>query len=279
MVTIITDTTACLPTEIAERFSITVIPQIINIGEKSYYEEVEIDNATFMKYIRNLDDLPKTAAPPPELFVKEFERVLHSGETILCIHPSDEVSGTIRSATIAAQEFPDSDIRIIDTRTVGSPLATMVQLAVEWASMGLDGDAIENKLRTMIPRSRIYFLVDTLDYLAKGGRIGGATVLLGSILKIKPILVFKDGRVDQFEKERTHKRAVKRLQVLATTQAAHNSNAYLSIMHADAYQEAESLALWLKKEFAIDHIPICNVPPAIVTHGGPGLLAVAFFTD
>jgi DegV family protein with EDD domain len=189
------------------------------------------------------------------------------------------VSGTVRSAKIAAQEYPHADIRVIDTRTVGSPLATMVQLAAEWASNGIEADTIEKNLLDMIPRCRIYFLVDSLDYLAKGGRIGGATVLLGSLLKIKPILIFKDGKVDQFEKERTYKRAVARLQELAISQAPHDTNAYLSLMHADALKEAEYLADQLKEVFIIDQIPILNVPPAIVTHAGPGILGVAFFIE
>jgi DegV family protein with EDD domain len=276
---IITDTTSGLPHHISERFHIPVIPQIINFGNKSYYEGVDIDNATFMKMLRASKELPKTAAPPPELFVQEFTRLLPSASTILCIHPSAEISGTVRSAEVAAQEFPASDIRIIDTRTVGSPLATLVQLAAEWASQGVDADTIELQLKQMIPCNRIYFLVDTLEYLAKGGRIGGATALLGSVLKIKPILAMKDGRVDQFEKERTQKRAIDRLVELVKAQAAKDDKAFISVMHASVPELASAFAKTLCKEFSLDEIPILDVPPAIVTHGGPGILAAAFFTD
>jgi DegV family protein with EDD domain len=118
----------------------------------------------------------------------------------------------------------------------------------------------------MIPCSRIYFLVDTLDYLAKGGRIGGATVLLGTLLKIKPILIFKDGKIDQFEKERTHKRAIFRLKELVVSQAAHDKNSYISIMHADSIREAESLAQMLTVEYDIDNIPsIMFHQPSLLT--------------
>jgi len=279
MIHIITDTTSGLPEEISTQYHIPIIPQIIVFGEKSFFERTELDNATFMKMLRASKELPKTAAPPPELFIQEFDRLVPLGGTILCIHPSAEVSGTVRAALMAAKEFPGSDIRVIDTRTVGSPLATLVELAAEWASKGEPADAIEAKIQLMIPRNRIYFLVDTLEYLAKGGRIGGATALLGSMLKIKPILALSNGRVDQFEKERTQKNAIHRLFELVKLQAARNGEAYISVMHAGIPELAREFASTLCSEFGLHSIPILDVPPAIVVHGGPGILAAAFFTD
>ena len=279
MIHIITDSTSGLPVEISARFHIPVIPQIIIIGEKSYYEGIELDNAAFMRLLKSARELPKTAAPPPELFIQEFEKLVPLGGTIFCIHPSAEVSGTVRAALMAAKEFPQADIRVIDTRTIGSPLATLVELAAEWASDGQSADAVEAKIRKMIPRNRVYFLVDTLEYLLKGGRIGGATALLGSVLKIKPILALSDGHVDQFEKERTQKNAVHRLFELVKLQAARNGEAYISVMHAAIPELAQEFAASLCAEFNLKSIPILDVPPAIVVHGGPGILAAAFFTD
>jgi DegV family protein with EDD domain len=279
MIHIITDTTSGLPREISKRYDIPVIPQVIIFGDKSYYEGIDIDNAMFMKMLISSKELPKTAAPPPELFVQEFTKLVPVGGTIFCIHPSSDISGTVRSAFTAAQEFPNADIRIIDTRTVGSSLATLVEQAAKWASNGENADNIEKRINQLIPRNRIYFLVDTLEYLAKGGRIGGASALLGSVLKIKPILALKDGRVEQFEKERTLKRAINRLVELVKTQAARDSEAYISVMHAAVPELAREFARTLCNEFSLDNIPILDVPPAIVTHGGPGILAAAFFTD
>lgn len=278
MIHIITDTTSGLPLQISERYHIPIIPQIINFGNKSYYEGIDIDNPTFMKMLTESKELPKTAAPPPELFIREFSKFVPSGGTIFCIHPSSDVSGTVRSALMAAQEFPKADIRVIDTRTVGSSLATLVQLAAEWASTGDDADNIERRINQLIPRNRIYFLVDTLEYLAKGGRIGGATALLGSVLKIKPILALIDGHVNQFEKERTQKRAIRRVVELVKSQAARNGEAYISVMHAAVPELAREFANLLCSEFSLNDVPILDVPPAIVTHGGPGILAAAFFT-
>ncbi len=279
MVQIITDTTAGLPKLISTRYHIPVIPQIINFTDQSYYEGVDLDNQTFMRLLKAAKALPKTAAPPPELFVEQFQRLVPLGETILCIHPSSDVSGTVRSAQTAALEFPTADIRVIDTRTIGSSLATLVTLAAEKAAAGETADAIVTKLNDLIPKNRIYFLVDTLEYLAKGGRIGGATALLGTVLRIKPILSLKNGRVDQFGKERTRKHALQKLIELVKSQAARNGEAYLSVMHAGVPDQAESLAQQLSEVTSFRSIPILDLPPAIVVHGGPGVLAAAFFSD
>jgi len=277
MVKIITDTTSGLPDETAQHYDIPVIPQVIILGSDSYLEDWEIDKATFMKWLTTSEELPKTSAPPPELFTREFERLVPEGEPILCIHPSTEVSGTTRSATVAAADFPEADIRVIDTRVISSPLATMVTLAAEWAEEGHDADTIEARLHDMIPRCRIYFMVDTLEFLAKGGRIGGAAALLGSVLRIKPILTFSDGHVDQFEKVRTHKRGLARLKSLVLEQIPRDGSGHLSVMHADVPDQAQALADELHAELNQTPIPILDVPPAIVTHGGPGILGVGFF--
>lgn len=279
MVKIITDTTSCLSDAFSQQHNIPIIPQIINFGNESYYEGIQLSNKEFMQRLRSSSEIPKTAAPPPELFVREFERLTPLEEPILCIHPSSEVSGTVRSATIAAQEFPQADIRIIDSRVIGSPLASMVLLADEWAQAGETADQIEAKLRSMIHRSRVYFLVSTLEYLQRGGRIGGAQALLGSILQIKPILCINDGQVDRFESERTHKRAVIRLKEIVKEQFPGSQPGYLAVMHAGVPDEAQSLASDLSQHVGQDDVPIYDVPPAIVTHGGPGILAVSFFVD
>ena len=136
MVFIITDSTACLDPEFATRYHIPVIPQIINFNERFYYEGLQMDFDTFMRRLKASTELPKTAAPPPELFVEEFKRLVPTGEPILCIHPSAEVSGTIRSATVAAQEFPGANIHIIDTRVDLPPSAAWLKLPRAWLKMG-----------------------------------------------------------------------------------------------------------------------------------------------
>jgi DegV family protein with EDD domain len=277
MVKIVTDTTSGLPPEIAKRYDIPVIPQIVIFGSESFVEGVDIDNAGFMARLRASRELPKTAAPAPEAFVEVFQRLVPSGEPIICIHPSAELSGTIRAVTVAAAEFPNADIRIIDTRMVASPVATMVTLAAQWAEAGADADTIEARVRDMSARCRIYFVVPTLEYLAKGGRIGGATALLGGILQVKPILVIRDGRADVYDRERTQKRAVARLKALALEQISRKGDGYLSVMHGEVPDEAQAVADDLKAQLGLSDVPILDVPPAIVVHAGPGVLGVGFF--
>lgn len=277
MVKIITDTTSCLSPEVARRYQIPVIPQIINFGTDSYYEGIDLDNAAFMARLKASRDLPKTAAPPPELFTAEFNRFASLGEPILCIHPSTDISGTVRSALVAAKDFPELDIRVIDTRVVASPLGKMVELAAGWAEQGLDADTIVERLNDLTRRCRVYFLVATLDYLARGGRIGGAAHLLGSVLQIKPILKLQDGKVDQYERERTHRRAVNRLKEIVCEQVPHDGTGYLSVLHAGVPEEGALLASELSALVNQAEVPVIDVPPAIVTHGGPGILGAGFF--
>jgi DegV family protein with EDD domain len=277
MVRIIADTLSCLEQEFADKYQIPVISQVINFGEESYYEGKEISTEEFLERLKASKVLPKTAAPPPELFAKEFARLGADGEPILCILPTAELSGTVRSAEVAKQDFPDADIRIIDTRSIGSALGTFVKLAALWAEAGLSADAIQDRIYDLIPRSRIYFLVSTLDYLARGGRIGGASALLGSLLQVKPILTILDGKIEVFEKERTQKKAYQRLLEITTQQLSKNGDGYLTVMHAGVPEQGAELARVLENTLRLPAIHCYNIPPAIVTHAGPGILATAFF--
>lgn len=278
MVKIITDTTSCLAPQTAKKYHIPVIPQVINFGEESFYEGVDIGVDEFMRRLKSSTELPKTAAPPPELFAAEFRRILPSGESIVCIHPSAEVSGTVRSAIVASQDFPGADIRVIDTRVLASPLGTMVERAAEWAEEGLDADTIVARVEAMSRRCRVYFLVDTLEFLARGGRIGGASALLGGVLQIKPILRLHEGKVDQYERERTHKRAIARLKDIVCEQIASDGSGFLTILEAGARQQADCLAAELSERIHQPDVRVYDMPPAIITHGGPGILGVGFFT-
>ncbi len=250
--------------EYAKEHQIPIIPQVINFGEESFLEGVDMDINAFMSRLKSSSKLPKTAAPPPELFIKEFEKFSQDKNPILCIHPSTEVSGTVRSAIIASQDFPDANIHVVDTRLVASPLGTIVKFATAWAEeeMGIV-DLIE-KIKEMSSRCRIYFLVDSLDYLARGGRIGGASALLGGMLQVKPILRLNDGKVDQYEKERTHKRAIARLKEIVLEQIPRDGSGNLTILHADAADQAQKLASELSQAVNQTEVEIYNMPPAIV---------------
>ncbi len=184
----------------------------------------------------------------------------------------------MRSASVAAAEFPKAEIHVLDTRVIASPLGTMVQLAAEWAQTGAEVSDILPRLRDLTRRCRIYFMVDTLEYLAKGGRIGGASALLGSLLHIKPILTWKEGRVDQFGRQRTRKAGIARLKELVLQEIPRDGSGHLSVMHAGAPERGQALADDLREQLSLYEVPLLHVPPAIITHAGPGLLCVAFFS-
>jgi DegV family protein with EDD domain len=277
MVKIITDTTSGLPLRVAEEHDVPVLPQIIIFGEESYRDDTELDTQAFLDKLRASPDLPKTAAPPPALYTPIFERLVPEGDTIICLHPSSDLSGTVRAATVAARDFADADIRVVDTRTVAAPLATMVILAAGWAREGVDADTIIDRVRDLMGRQRVYFVVDTLEYLHKGGRIGGAKALVGGLLQVKPILTLRDGRVEPFEQQRTARRALARLRELVLEECPRSADAHLSVMHADAEAVAQSLAADFAGELDLPEVPLYELPPAIVVHGGPGILATSFF--
>ena len=278
MIKIVTDTTSGLPLELAQAHDIPVLPQIIIFGEETYRDDTEMDTRMFLQKLRASPTLPKTAAPPPALYNPIFERLLAEGyRTIICLHPSSELSGTVRSALTAAQDFPGADIRVVDTRTIAAPLATAVLLAARWAREGVDADTIIARVQDLLARQRVYFVVDTLEYLHRGGRIGGAQALLGGLLQVKPILTLRDGRVEPFEQQRTQRRALARLRELVLGECPRTPESYLAVMHADAEATARELAADFSAQLGIRDVPIYELPPAIVTHAGPGVLAVSYF--
>ncbi len=196
----------------------------------------------------------------------------------MVVAPSGKVSGTVRSAEVAAQDFPNLKVAVVDTQTVACNLASLVLLAHAWAQEGADADSIVSRLNEWIPRGQIFFLVNTLEYLQKGGRIGGAKALLGEMLQIKPILCVKDGQVEPFEQQRTKKRALARLLEMVEEQCPkrYRRRIYASCrrMHP---RKPRLLAADLKSRMDLTSIPIYELPPAIVVHGGPGVLAIGFF--
>ncbi len=278
MTKILTDTTSGLSLQDAQELGIHLIPQIVNFGEDSYRDDTELDSATFLQKLRAAEELPKTAAPPPALYNDIFRQVNESGEDLICLHPSAKVSGTVRSATAAKADFPNANIHIVDTQTIAGPLATLVLLAAQWAKDGIPAQIILDGIEDMMAQQKVYFLVDTLEYLQKGGRIGGAQALLGKMLSIKPILTMLDGQVEAFEQARTKKKALARLVDLVVEQADREGGPHICVMHSGARIDAIDLIESLRAETGVQNIPLYELPPAIIVHAGPGALAVGFIS-
>jgi DegV family protein with EDD domain len=277
MVKIVADTTSGLPREMLKSLGIPLIPQIVAFGEDSYRDDTELDTVTFLQKLKASSQLPKTAAPPPSMYAPIFEQAKKDGDEIVVVAPSSKVSGTVRSAEVAAQDFPGLPVHVVDTQTIAGNLASLVLLAHHWAQEGLNAQTIVERLNAWLPRNRIYFLVDTLEYLQKGGRIGGAKALLGELLQVKPILCVRQGQVEPFEQQRTKRRAVARLVEIVEEECPKSPESNLCVMQAEAMDEAKALASEFRARLGIENIPIYELPPAIVVHAGPGVMAIGYF--
>ena len=277
MTIIVADTTCGLPRELLAQRGIPLIPQVVMFGDDSFHDDKDLDTVTFLERLKAARELPKTSAPEPSLYYPVFEEAKKNGDSVIVVAPTGKASGTVRSAHTAAQEFPEVDIRIVDTQTLSCNLGSLVLVADDMAKAGKSASQIVAKLEDMIPRGRMYFLVDTLEYLAKGGRIGGAKRLIAELLEIKPILQIKDGQVEPFEQQRTKKRALARLVEIAAEQCPGGESAHLCVLQVEAESEAQALVEELKSRINVPQIPIYELPPAIVVHAGPRAMGVGFF--
>lgn len=277
MTIIVADTTCGLPKQLLEQRGIPFVPQVVIFGDQSFHDDGELDTPEFLRKLKASPTLPKTAAPEPTLYYPIFQKAKDAGQSVIVVAPSGQVSGTVRSAETAAQEFPGMDIRIVDTLTVSCNLGTLVLLADNMAKAGNSPDDIVAHLNQLIPCGRLYFVVDTLEYLAKGGRIGGAKALVGELLQVKPILQIRDGQAQPYEQQRTRKRSIARLVEIVESQCPKSDHAHLAVLQVAAEAEARDLAENLRARMGLQEVPIYGLPPAVVVHGGPGAMGVGFF--
>lgn len=277
MTTIVADTTCSLPREVLLERGIPFVPQVVMFGEESYHDDADFQTPVFLKKLKASASLPKTAAPEPTLYHPIFRAAQERKEQVLVVAPSGKLSGTVRSAQTAAQDFPGLDVRIVDTLAISCNLGALVLMAHDLARAGQGAEAIEARIGEMIPRGRLYFVVDTLEYLAKGGRIGGAKALLGELIRIKPVLAIRDGQAVPYEQQRTRRRSIARLEEIVEEQCPKSAEAHLAVVQVAAEEEASLLAGRLKATMKLADVPVYELPPAIVVHGGPGALGVGFF--
>ncbi len=281
MTIIIGDTTSGLTVEEAKAYSIEYLPQIVIFGDVSYRDDIEIDTDTYVRKLKSAKSLPKTAAPPPALYHPIFEKMRENNDNAIIICPSQFVSGTYRSALTARNDFPDLDIRVIDTKFIGPPMAMELIEAKKMADMGVSIDEIENHINMLNQHTRLFALVDTLEFLYKGGRIGGASKIFGDVLQIKPILTVKDGVVDVFEKQRTSKKAITRVIDVVESEYSKDYQHFHLAMAGNVNLHKEDIE-YFQREFSerlgITDFPLFKVPPAFMVHAGPGLIMVTYFT-
>ncbi|MBN1312992.1 MAG: DegV family protein [Anaerolineae bacterium] len=276
---IVTDTTVWLPKEVFEEYNIINVPQYVVFGEESLRDYIDISPTEFYRRQAASRDLPKTSAPTVGDFHVIYRDILsvYPEATILSIHPSGAVSGTARSALPAAADFPDADIHVLDTRSISVGLGLMVYQAARMAQAGAAVDAILKQLEVMRDTTQFYFLVDTLDYLAKGGRIGRAAHLIGTLLDIKPLLTLRSGVVEDYTKYRTHKRAMAALIEMVLQECQGKEGLQLGIVHGDREEEAQEMAAQILATLNPEVYFFGEAGPAIGVHAGPGVLGVSWF--
>ena len=222
-------------------------------------------------------NLPGTAAPPPALYNPIYQRILDAGDTVLVLTPPVKMSGTFRSATVAADDFDTDRINIVDTQTIAGNLGTIVLKAKEWADEGMGIEELIDRVKDMSARDRKLFLVPTLEYLHKGGRIGGASKLIGSLLQIVPILTLRDGGIEVYDKVRTINQAINEMVDLTVQICENNPEANLSIGQCDSKELFEKSTNLFRTRLDQEEFPSFTAPPAIVVHAGPGLVVTSCF--
>ena len=278
-VRIVTDSACDLRGDEVAHYGIEVVPLSIRFGDREYVDREELSVTEFYRLLAASDTLPETAAPAPGKFDAAFRRQLDAGATgIVCIDLSAALSATMQSAQTAAdnlhQEMPDAVVHVVDSRSITAGLGSIVIAA---AHMGVDGATAEEivaAVEGISDRTQVYGTLDTLDNLKKGGRIGGAQALLGSMLSIKPILDLSSGEVQEAGKQRTRKKALGWLRdKLVEVGPVEN----LAVMHGDAPDIDDFLAM-ISDIVDLDSIRIEKIGPVIGTHGGPRVMGIAFQT-
>jgi len=278
-VKIVTDSTAYLPSDMIAKYDIQVIPLHVLFGETSYAEGVDITNAEFYDKLKHSKSFPTTSQPPLAEFLKTYTELTNSDHQVLSIHISGKLSSTIESAVAARKQLPDTQIEVVDSFLTTMALGMVVLSAGKAAADGESLPEIKKHVEQLANSVNLLFVVNTLEYLRKGGRIGGATALLGTMLNIKPILYLKHGRIEPLARVRSKPKAIARLLKLMKQRVPQGGSVHVAIMHAQAFDEAVALEKQVRAQFNCRDVYFSEIGPVIGTHVGPGALGVAFYSD
>jgi len=270
-IAIVTDSTAYLPENDLELYGIYVIPLTVNFEDGSM-EDGLVDSKEFFKRIDASSKIPFTSQPSVGQFKECYEKLLAEGKEIISLHISAELSGTVQSARTAAEMLDEKKISIVDSEHFSEPLAFLVRAAAEWVHQGVSRDEIVERLEREKRKIQVFFTPDTLEYLRKGGRIGGAQALLGTLLQIKPVLMIKDGYVQVLDKVRTRKKAINRM----LQELPQDKKFKLAVVHALAEDEAVLLKEKIANEYPqVEELTLTQLGPVLCIHGGPRLIGIA----
>jgi DegV family protein with EDD domain len=272
-VKIVTDSTSDMTQEEAARNNITIVPLTVTLNDQLYRDGIDILPAEFYKRLPGLSKTPTTSQPPVGLFQQTYQELTADGSQVISIHISSKLSGTFNSASLAAQSFPPGQITVIDSTWVSAALAIPAIKAAEMARAGKEAPDIIAAVKESLPRIALLAVADTLEYLKRGGRIGGLAALAGGILSVKPIFTVRNGAVDRFENVRTKRKALERIAEVVKTNWGPIER--LAILHADSPEEAGELASMLSSVFPLKDMYISLVGPVVGTYTGPKTLGIA----
>ena len=270
---IVTDSVSDLPPSVAGANDITVVPLYVAIGSETYRDGVDITADRFYSLLAELPSLPTTSQPSVADFQEVYRRLLDQGHQVVSIHVSAKLSGTLNSAAQARESLGAApEIEIVDSQLAGGAQALLTLSAARWAGEMSDHREVAHRVERSIGQNHGFVVVDTLKYLAKGGRIGKAQALLGGALQFKPILSIRDGEAHPVDRPRTRKRAMARIiQIVRELAPIHR-------MHV-SYSTGRDLALAIREELADlvepEHIVESRFGPVLGTHLGPNTIGVA----
>jgi fatty acid kinase fatty acid binding subunit len=272
-VRVVTDSACDLPDDLIERNGIEVVPLTIRFGNEELIDRKELSTDEFWRRLADSDVLPETSAPSAGAFEAGFRRLIEDGATgIICINLSSKLSATMQSAQVAAQAVQaDCQVVVIDSLMVSMGLGSLCLTAAQRAA---DGDSLESIVANVTDRrnrSKLYGALDTLEFLKKGGRVGNARALLGTMLAIKPVLEVRDGVVEEAGKVRTRSKALR----LLVDRVKEGPFENLAVLHGNAPDLDELLDL-LEPLAARDQIVVGQIGPVIGTHAGPRVIGVTF---
>jgi len=271
------DSTGYLPNDILEQFQIRVVPLNVNIGDEMF-SETKLSIAIFFEKLSHISGLSTTSQPSVGAFLETYESLFSEGiEDIVSIHISSAISGTFHSAQMAKDLASNPNIHLFDSRSAALGLGVLAWAAAEWAGQGLSALEIMAQLQNLKQQTELYFVVNTLENLRKGGRIGGAAALVGTLLQIKPILYFnKHAQIDVFDKVRSRSKAWQRVLDELSRALSSGKRYRICVMHVNIPEEGEALLNELQVRFPEHEVRLFELGAVIATHIGPGAFGLVF---
>ncbi|MGL5348882.1 MAG: DegV family protein [Peptostreptococcaceae bacterium] len=274
---IICDSLADIPKEIIEKYNIEIIPLTIRIGETDYKDGIDITNEEFYKKLKETNDTPKTSQATYGQFEVIFKKYINENKEILYISGSSKVTGTYQSAMMAKNEL-DGKITLFDSLNLSYGCGVQVVRACELNEKGYSLEEILKELEKMRDNVHVFFAVDTLEYLRKGGRISVTKAAVGTMLNIKPIIEVKDGELDNVAQVRGKKHVIDKLLELVKSKCEGDlTNRNIAIGEGSNISDLKKLEEAVKNEFGIDDVSKIEIGPTIGSHAGPGTIGICLY--